>query len=224
VRLILVVKKASLLAALTTGIIRHGAAQDTQMAAAARQMAQTQSAMAASIQRQVEHFHKPGSNDGRATSGGFFVTEASLMPSLVETFEADCDAMSPLQIEGLVTKAARAESVNADLIRAVIRQESDGRPCAVSSKGAMGLMQLMPGTAGDLGVTDALDPEANVLGGAKFLRKLLDRYAGDINRALGAYNAGPERVDEFQGIPPFPETVNYVDSIMQALRTPAVPH
>jgi len=146
------------------------------------------------------------------------------MPSLVETFEADCDAMSPLQIEGLVTKAARAESVNADLIRAVIRQESDGRPCAVSSKGAMGLMQLMPGTAGDLGVTDALDPEANVLGGAKFLRKLLDRYAGDINRALGAYNAGPERVDEFQGIPPFPETVNYVDSIMQALRTPAVPH
>jgi soluble lytic murein transglycosylase-like protein len=85
-------------------------------------------------------------------------------------------------------------------------------------------MQLMPGTAEDLGVADPLDAEANVLGGAKFLRKLLDRYDGDLNRTLGAYNAGPARVDESQGVPPFPETTNYVDSILDALRNASAPH
>ena len=193
------------------------------MAAAARQMEQTQAAMAVSIQKQMTHFHKVDA-PARATSAGFFVTESSVLTAPDAEAVADCDAMSPLQIEGLVTRASQAESVSADLIRAVIHQESDGKPCAVSSKGAMGLMQLMPGTAADLGVEDALDPEANVLGGARFLKKLLDRYAGDMNRALGAYNAGPARVDEADGVPPFPETVNYVDSIMRALERPAALH
>lgn len=194
-----------------------------QVAAAARQMEQTQAAMAVSVQKQVASFRKPGKVVGASTSAGFFVTESDLALTPGEG-TSDCDVMPALQLENLVTKAAVAERVSPDLIRAVIQQESGGRPCAISSKGAMGLMQLMPGTAGDLGVDDALDAESNILGGAKFLRKLLDRYSGDINRALGAYNAGPERVDEFHGLPPFPETMNYVDTIMRALDAPKLPH
>jgi len=218
------INKIFLMAAFAVGAASQLAAQNAQMESAARQMEQAQSAMAASIRKQMANFRKPGKKDGDGTSGGFFVTESSLIVQPDEGLVADCDALSPLAIESLVTKAAIAENVSADVIRAVIRQESGGRPCAVSPKGAMGLMQLMPGTAGDLGVADSLDPESNVLGGAKFLRKLLDRYSGDLNRALGAYNAGPERADDFQGVPPFPETVNYVDTIMRALRNTTASH
>jgi soluble lytic murein transglycosylase-like protein len=216
--------KIVIVVALAGGTAPYMAAQNSQMESAARQMEQTQSAMAASIKKQMANFRKPGKTDGGATSGGFFVTESSLGAPLDGAVTADCEPLSPLQIESLVTKAAAVEQVSADLIRAVIHQESGGRPCAVSPAGAMGLMQLMPGTAGDLGVPDSLEPEANVMGGAKFLKKLLDRYSGDLNRALGAYNAGPEPVDEFQGVPPFPETVNYVDSIMHALQNPPPSH
>ena len=213
----------ALIVLLAPGAAQNMGAQSTQMEAAAKQMEQTESAMASSIQTQMETFRKPGSQ-GAGTSGGFFVTESSLHSAAEDTVTADCDALSPLRIESLVTEAALTQHVDADLVRAVIRQESGGRPCAVSPNGALGLMQLMPGTAEDLGVADPLDAEANVLGGAKFLRKLLDRYDGDLNRTLGAYNAGPARVDESQGVPPFPETTNYVDSILDALRNASAPH
>jgi soluble lytic murein transglycosylase-like protein len=99
----------------------------------------------------------------------------------------------------------------------VIQQESGARPCAVSSKGALGLMQLMPATSDQFGVNDPFDAEQNINAGARLLRQLLTRYSGDVSKTLAAYNAGPGRVDQTDGIPSIPETVHYVSSILSSL-------
>lgn len=106
----------------------------------------------------------------------------------------------------------------AGLLSAVAQQESGLYPCAVSSAGAAGLMQLMPATAVELGVNDPFDPWQSLRGGGQFLKQLLDRYNGDLGLALGAYNAGPSRVDFFGGIPPFAETRNYVEGVMSRMK------
>jgi len=98
-----------------------------------------------------------------------------------------------------------------------MQQESAFRPCAVSPKGAMGLMQLEPGTAADLGVKNPFDPADNVLGGARLLRQLLNRYDGDLSMTLSAYNAGSGRVDAAMGVPAIPETIDYVKRILDKL-------
>ena len=100
------------------------------------------------------------------------------------------------------------------LVRAVVRMESGGRADAVSHKGAMGLMQLMPGTAKMLGVDDPFDPVQNLEGGIKYLSNLSDKYGGDLSKALAAYNAGPGRVDACGGIPPIAETQKYVHGVL----------
>jgi hypothetical protein len=102
-----------------------------------------------------------------------------------------------------------------DLINSVIHAESGFNPRAVSPKGAQGLMQLMPRTASDLGVTDAFDPGANVEGGTRYLSELLVRYNFDLIKALAAYNAGPERVEKYHGVPPYYETQAYVAKIVR---------
>jgi soluble lytic murein transglycosylase-like protein len=107
--------------------------------------------------------------------------------------------------------------VEAGLIRAVIKQESGGRSCAVSAKGAKGVMQLMPDTAAELGVADAFDPKQNIDGGVKLLKSLLTKYGGDVSLALAAYNAGSAAVDKDHAIPKIPETVNYVSDILEEL-------
>ena len=121
------------------------------------------------------------------------------------------------QYGGLVQDAAARSGVEPALINAVIKTESAFNPKAVSSAGAKGLMQLMDGTARGLGVTDSFDPRQNVLGGAKLLRQLLDRYSGDVTLALAAYNAGPGAVDAHGGVPPFAETQAYVKRVGEAL-------
>jgi soluble lytic murein transglycosylase-like protein len=123
----------------------------------------------------------------------------------------------------LIREAAAREGLTPDLLRAVIGKESSFRPCAVSAKGAMGLMQLMPGTAQQLGVMDPFDPKQNIDGGSRLLKQLLGRYGDDLTRALGAYNAGPGQVDRYGGLPPFSETVDYVTDILGRLRPKVAP-
>ena len=120
-------------------------------------------------------------------------------------------------LEQIIAQAARTYNLPPGLLRAVIQVESGGNPRAVSPAGAQGLMQLMPETARGLGVQDPFDPEQNVMGGARYLRQLLDRYGGDLDRALAAYNAGPGAVERYGGIPPYQETQTYVRKVKAAM-------
>ncbi len=129
----------------------------------------------------------------------------------------DCQPLPFAEIQPIILASARDTGVRPDLLREVIRQESNFHPCAVSPAGAQGLMQLMPGTARDLAVRNPFDPRQNVDGGARFLRQLLERYGGDLRLALSAYNAGPATVDKAGGVPPIAETRNYVLGILARL-------
>ncbi len=134
-----------------------------------------------------------------------------------------CDPVSETDLAPIVLDAAQREGLELRLLTAVIEQESAFRPCAVSEKGAQGLMQLMPATAQQFGLSDPFDIQQNIGGGARFLKELLTRYAGNLTLALGAYNAGPTKVDEAGGVPAIPETTNYVREILRKLAAPAGP-
>jgi soluble lytic murein transglycosylase-like protein len=120
-----------------------------------------------------------------------------------------------VDLSQVVNSASAAYHLDPDLVNSVIHAESGFNSRAVSRKGAQGLMQLMPGTAGRLGVTNPLDPEANVGGGTRYLRQLLERYHFDLVKALAAYNAGPLRVEQYRGVPPYRETRAYVARIVR---------
>jgi len=124
-------------------------------------------------------------------------------------------------IATLAAEAARRHSLDPALVAAVVAVESGFRPDAVSPKGAQGLMQLMPATARYLGVKDSLDPVDNLDGGTRYLRGLLTRYNGDVNRALAAYNAGEGAVARHGGVPPYPETLAYVRKVLQRVKAEA---
>lgn len=119
--------------------------------------------------------------------------------------------------DSLILIKAREHRVEPALVKAVIAAESNFQPLAVSRVGAQGLMQLMPATAASLGVEDSFHPRQNVDGGTRYLRQMLDRF-GDVRRALAAYNAGPEAVDRYQGIPPYRETRKYVTRVLHYYR------
>jgi len=118
-------------------------------------------------------------------------------------------------ITEVVQDASGRYQLDPDLVSSVIKAESGFNVRAVSPKGAQGLMQLMPGTASQLGVPNAFDPRANVDGGTKYLRELLERYNFDLVKALAAYNAGPQRVERFGGVPPYYETRAYIARIVR---------
>ncbi|TGB00103.1 lytic transglycosylase domain-containing protein [Sporolactobacillus shoreae] len=151
----------------------------------------------------------------------------SLASGVNGTLPATVDTSSDLENAGsdkisdyskIINEMSQKYSVNPRLIESVISAESGGNSAAVSPAGALGLMQLMPGTAAALGVTDALDPAQNIEGGTKYLRQLIDKYDGSIPLALAAYNAGSGSVAKYGGIPPFPETQTYVRNILGKLQ------
>ena len=121
----------------------------------------------------------------------------------------------PPRLDAIVDQAADDYAVDKALVEAVIHAESSFDTRAVSAKGASGLMQLMPETAARYGVHDLFDPEQNVMGGVRYLRDLLETFDNDLRLALAAYNAGENSVLRYGGVPPYPETVNYVNRVMR---------
>jgi len=179
-------------------------------AAARQKMEQAIQLQRAAIRKQL------GLPEASAQAG--FFTLPWPAPSSTTSLATDCEPVAPEQLDAVIAGAARDHGLTPDLLRAVIARESGFRPCAVSPKGAMGLMQLMPDTANQLALEDPFAPEENIRGGAAYLGWLLRRYSGDLVRALAAYNAGPRLVDFYEGLPPIPETINYVRDILQALQ------
>jgi len=137
----------------------------------------------------------------------------------IDRFEEDLSARPPKHNSQRMNEAINAVSsrhhLDPDLINSVIHAESGFNPRAVSPKGAQGLMQLMPQTASRLGVANAFDPDDNLEGGTRYLRELLERYNFDLIKALAAYNAGPQRVEQYHGVPPYYETQAYVARIIR---------
>ncbi len=119
----------------------------------------------------------------------------------------------PAGVEQLIEAFAAEHGLDSALIKAVIKTESNFNPRAVSRKGAQGLMQLMPATIGRLSVGDAFDPHENIGAGVRYLRQLLDQFEGDLTLALAAYNAGENAVLRYRGVPPYPETRDYVSKV-----------
>lgn len=142
------------------------------------------------------------SNTGKAVSGNITPSDPS------STLDA------PGQISDMIQKAAAKYGIDPKLLSAVAETESNYRPDAVSSAGAVGVMQLMPDTAASLGVSDPYDAQQNIDGGAKYLKELLGDFGGDVREAVAAYNAGPQAVKDYQGVPPYAETQNYVSHVL----------
>src|SRR5712692_6838937 len=142
------------------------------------------------------------------------------IPAQTESAKSRSAKSGPtLPLNQVVNSASAVYHLDPDLVNSVIHAESGFNAHAVSPKGARGLMQLMPGTANQLGVNNAFDPEANVTGGSRYLRELLERYDFDLVKALAAYNAGPQRVEQYRGVPPFRETRAYVARIVHEYNT-----
>jgi len=186
-------------------------------AAVARQRAAAAS-MEESLARQRASVEK---QTGQAEGGSSFVlappaalgATLALLPPVV----ADCESLPSSAVDSLVEQAARRLNLDEGTLRAVIQQESAFRPCAISPKGAMGLMQLMPSTAIQFGVPNPFNPAENVEAGATLLKQLLVRYGGNLTLALGAYNAGSAKVDAAAGVPKIPETQEYIREILSTL-------
>jgi soluble lytic murein transglycosylase-like protein len=148
--------------------------------------------------------------------------EVGILPAEVRGFVPDeviDEVLAPMaagtDVRALAMAAARRHGLEPNLVLAVVGVESGFQPDAVSNKGAQGLMQLMPATARELGVTDALDPAQNLDGGTRYLRMLVAQYGGDLGKALAAYNAGPGAVKRHGGVPPYRETHHYIDRVLQ---------
>lgn len=155
----------------------------------------------------------PGKDTSPTLSDGTSVSSARL--PLARSSQEISNTRERHKIEKSIQKAARKYNLSPGLIRGVIQAESNFRVDAVSCAGAQGLMQLMPATAKELGVTKPLDIDQNIDGGAHYLRKMLNRFGGDVKMALAAYNAGPGTVRKYAGNVPYRETIQYVDRVLR---------
>lgn len=192
-------------------------ARQAMEAAAALQRQTIEAGTQASLEKQRAAIAQQLGSAHAAT--GFFITPwpEPARPQPAAGPESPCERLDQEQLARVIEEAAAREGLAPELLRVVIEKESSGRPCAISPKGALGLMQLMPATAWELGVRDAFDPAENVAAGARLLRRLLSRYGGDLALALGAYNAGPAFIDLYGGLPPLRETLDYVGAILAKL-------
>ena len=179
----------------------------------------------------VERRH--GDRRKRAAFGGLVLSALSLggvlhqgrptdlSTALVTRMDVEPAPQAPVApdrvYDDLIAEASAEYGVDPQLVRAVIRAESQFDPRAESGAGAKGLMQLMPILSKELGVQDPFNPRENVFGGVKYLSKLLDRHDGDVTLALASYNAGPRNVDRYKGVPPFKETRGYVKKISKMM-------
>jgi len=139
----------------------------------------------------------------------FHMSESGEQPVIVFS-----RAGKPKDIDEIISEIAKKFDIESSLVKAIVMAESNCNPSAVSAKGAQGLMQLMPSTAKDLNVTRPLDPRENIVGGVKYIKGLLASY-GNLKLALAAYNAGPGAVQKYAGIPPYRETINYVEKVIR---------
>src|SRR3984885_13278393 len=156
---------------------------------------------------EIEHFEvaeEPAAEAGLRASGSGLPASGAMIQS----------ASRAAELNAVIAEASGRYRLDPDLVNSVIKAESGFNVRAVSPKGAQGLMQLMPGTASQLGVPNAFDPQENVDGGARYLRELLERYNFDLVKALAAYNAGTKRVEQYGGLPPYNETRTYVRRIV----------
>jgi soluble lytic murein transglycosylase-like protein len=159
---------------------------------------------------EIDHFEAlPAESSPREPAKPLAKNDPAQSQSPAENFQPSTD------LNEVVRTASGTYHLDPDLVSSVIRAESGFNVRAVSPKGAQGLMQLMPRTASELGVQNAFDPQANVEGGTRYLRELLERYDFDLIKALAAYNAGPQRVEQYGGVPPYYETKAYVARIVR---------
>lgn len=170
----------------------------------------------------IERFERSDEDITLYLEGGGEVTvQADVVTNIVPNEIVVDEGEDPREVrllphlEPLIQPAATKYGLDPNLVAAVIWAESSGDPDAVSTKGARGLMQLMPDTAREMGVGDVLDPRQNVDGGSRYLRRMLDAHGGDLSLALAAYNAGPDAVRKYGGVPPYRETRDYVGRVMR---------
>ena len=146
------------------------------------------------------------------------VEEGGVFPRRSWRFSHESMPLWQSKYNDIIVRAARHHDIDAALVSAVIKAESDYNPKTVSHKGARGLMQLMPATAKRFGVTNSFDPEQNIYAGTKYLRWLLDKFEDNADLAVAGYNAGEGNIKKYDGVPPFRETVNYINRIARHIR------
>jgi soluble lytic murein transglycosylase-like protein len=176
-----------------------------------------EAAMQAGLKEQTDSVQKQQDSLSKQMATSTISDANFIVPMLKPPDPVDCAALTAAEVDPLINDAAQRESLEPKLIRAVMKQESGFKPCAFSYKGAQGLMQLMPQTAYELHVADPWDPKQNIDGGAALLKRLLDKYKGDLKLVLAAYNAGSNMVDSAGGIPDPKETQDYVARIVSDL-------
>ncbi len=155
----------------------------------------------------VMHFtNAPVESENKTVRYRFFRKEENREKSLYKQFD---------NLDAYIIEAANHHDISFPLIKAIIKVESDFNPMAVSEKGAMGLMQIMPFNFKHLSIRDPFDPWENIMGGVRYFKNMLNKFNGDLSLSLAAYNAGPNAVDKYGCIPPYPETVNYVEKVLK---------
>ncbi|MBF0431975.1 MAG: lytic transglycosylase domain-containing protein [Fibrobacteria bacterium] len=167
------------------------------------------------IYKQLKSKANEENNNPIPHAPNFQFSPGTIPPAVPGMYPSQKSGYSQFNLNSIIKSASDKHDIDERLIKSIILQESAGNPKAVSTAGAKGLMQLMDTTAKEMGVRNVFDPRENVLGGVKYFKMLQKMFKGDLEKSLAAYNAGPGQVKKYKGIPPFPETRNYVKRVMR---------